>query len=52
MKKVTNCCFDRVISLRVESEMVEVVLRHVGKDDLLVDHALGDDVNPGSRGPQ
>lgn len=28
--KVTNCCLDRLTRLRVEREVVEVVLREVG----------------------
>jgi hypothetical protein len=34
-----NCCFDRLIRLRVESETVEVVLREVGQNGLVDDHA-------------
>jgi hypothetical protein len=49
---VMNYQFDGLIRLRVESEMVEDVLREVGQDGLVIDHAVGDDVNPGSYSQQ
>jgi hypothetical protein len=51
-REVTNCCFDRLIRLRVESAVVEVVLREVGQNGLAVGHAVGNDANPGSGGPK
>jgi hypothetical protein len=50
--KVINFWFDRLIRLRVESEMVEVVLRRVPYSGLVVGHAVSDDANPDSRDPQ
>lgn len=29
-KNVKNCCFNRLIRLKVEGEMIEVMLREVG----------------------
>lgn len=47
-----NYCVDRLISLRAQSEMLEVMLREVALNSLVAGHAVGNDANPGSRGPQ
>jgi len=49
---VTNYCFDRLIGLRVEGEVMEVVPREVGLNGLVVIHVMGNDANPGSGGQQ
>jgi hypothetical protein len=46
-REVTNW-FDGFIRLRVEREMVEVLLREVEQNGLVVGHAVGNDANPNS----
>jgi hypothetical protein len=49
---VKNYWFDRLIRLRVEGEVLEVILREVGWYGLIVGHAVGNDANPGSSSSQ
>jgi hypothetical protein len=49
---VANCCFDRLITNRVKTEIVEVAFRQVGQNGRAVGRAVGDDANPNCRGPQ
>jgi hypothetical protein len=51
-REMTNYCFVRFIKLKVESEVVEVVLREAVQNCLIVGHAGGNYANPGSYGPQ
>jgi hypothetical protein len=47
-RELINYCFDRLITLRVESDVGGFVLREVGWNVLHVGHAVGNDAKPGS----
>jgi hypothetical protein len=47
-----NYCFDRLLRLRIEREVVEVMFGKEGENGLVVKHAVDDGTNLGSRGPQ